>query len=114
MKPSRLIDAPRKKAVIEEGLREHWRGLGDLFDDCDIKEDRLYNVDETGVKEGETQAGKVAGTSLTTATEAMESDSTAWITILECRSADSRRLTPCVVFMGHSLQGQWFPKQIPD
>ncbi|KAJ3454773.1 hypothetical protein MRS44_013373 [Fusarium solani] len=114
MKPSRLIDAARKKAVTEEGLREHWRGLGDLFDDCDIEEDRLYNVDETGVKEGETQARKVAGTSLTTAAEAMESDSTAWITILECGSADGRRLTPCVIFTGHNLQGQWFPKEIPD
>ncbi|KAJ3453388.1 hypothetical protein MRS44_017635 [Fusarium solani] len=114
MKPSRLIDAARKKAVTEEGLREHWRGLGDLFDDCDIEEDRLYNVDETGVKEGETQAGKVAGTLLTTAAEAMESDSTAWITILECGSADGRRLTPCVVFTGHNLQGQWFPKEIPE
>ena len=105
IKSSRLIDTARKNAVTEEELREHWRGLGDLFEDCDIEEDRLYNVDETGVQEGETQAGKVAGTSLTTAAEAMESDSTAWITILECGSADGRRLTPCVIFTGSNLQG---------
>lgn len=100
MKPSRLIEAARKTLVTEEGLREYYSGL-----DVKIKEklagtDRIFNIDETGIKEGEAHGGRVAGTALATVAESVQSDATAWISILEAIGADGRRLTPWVVFMG--------------
>jgi hypothetical protein len=74
----------------------------------------MYNLDETGVQEGETIADVVAGSVLAGSAEKISSDATTWISILETISADGRRLTPTVVFTGLTLQGQYFPSQIPD
>jgi 4-hydroxybenzoate polyprenyltransferase len=114
LKPSRLISVARKKSVTEEGLREYYEGLRRLIIDLSIGTDRMHNLDETGVQEGETIAGIVAGTVLTSSSEKIQSDASAWISILETISADSRRLTPTVIFTGLSLQGQYFPRDIPD
>jgi 4-hydroxybenzoate polyprenyltransferase len=114
LKPSRLISVARKKSVKEEGLREYYEGLRRLIIDLSIGTDRMHNLDETGVQEGETIAGIVAGTVLTSSSEKIQSDASAWISILETISADGRRLTPTVIFTGLSLQGQYFPRDIPD
>ncbi|KAL8284992.1 hypothetical protein RB600_009431 [Gaeumannomyces tritici] len=68
-------------------------------------------MDETGIQEGESRAGKVVGSALTKATEVKQSDCTTWVTILEAITAAGVRLTPVIIFTGLSLQGQWFPAQ---
>jgi 4-hydroxybenzoate polyprenyltransferase len=72
-----------------------------------------YNVDENGVQLGETKAGIVAGTALTAKSEVIKSDNLTWASVVEAISATGRRLTPCVIFTGKNLQGQWFPKVFP-
>lgn len=114
MKPSRLIEAARKSAITKEGLEDYYSGLDRLIKRKNASSDRILNCDETGVQEGETYAGKVLGTVLTTFAELLKSDSTLWISILETISALSRRLTPLVIFTGNNLQGQWFPEVFPD
>jgi 4-hydroxybenzoate polyprenyltransferase len=74
----------------------------------------MYNVDETGVQIGETNGGIVAGTAMTSSSERIKSDNTTWSTIIESIGGDGRRLTPCVVFTGQNLQGQWFPDHFPN
>jgi 4-hydroxybenzoate polyprenyltransferase len=114
LKPSRLVSISRKKAVTEEGLKEYYDGLQRVIIDLSIRTDRMYNLDETGVPEGETIAGVVVVSILTGCAEQVASDATAWISILETISADGRRLTPTAVFKGLTLQGQYFPSRMPD
>lgn len=62
MKPSRLIEAARKLQVTEAGLREYYADLDRKIKEKLVGTNRLYNVDETGVREGETHGGRMAGT----------------------------------------------------
>ncbi|KAH7463438.1 hypothetical protein FOMA001_g18117 [Fusarium oxysporum f. sp. matthiolae] len=114
LKPSRLVSTARRKTVTEEGLREYYRGLLAICKELSIGSDRIYNLDETGVQEGESLAGVVAGTVLTTSSEKIQSDASAWISILETISATGQRLTPCIVYTGKTSQGQNFGDFIPD
>ncbi|KAM5357059.1 hypothetical protein ACJZ2D_016657 [Fusarium nematophilum] len=75
---------------------------------------RIHNIDEHGVAEGETKAGKVVGTSLTSLSTVSESDSRTWVSIIEAIAANGDALTPVVIFTGLNLQGQWFPDLFPD
>ncbi|WKT54119.1 hypothetical protein QSH57_004703 [Fusarium oxysporum f. sp. vasinfectum] len=114
MKPSRVIDAARKRCVTEEMLTEYYDGLSYVVESKKILRSNSYNVDETGVQLGETNGGTVAGTVMTPSSERIKSDNSTWSSILESISADGRRLTPTVVFKGENLQGQWFPSVFPD
>ncbi|KAK2666831.1 hypothetical protein RAB80_017252 [Fusarium oxysporum f. sp. vasinfectum] len=114
MKPSRVIDAARKRCVTKEMLREYYDGLNWVIESKNILRQHSYNVDETGVQIGETNGGTVAGTVMTSSSERIKSDNSTWSSILESISADGRRLTPTVVFTGENLQGQWFPSVFPD
>ncbi|KAM6513678.1 hypothetical protein FALCPG4_016052 [Fusarium falciforme] len=51
MKPSRLIEAARKLQVTEQGLREYYTGLDGKIKEKLAGTDRIFNVDETGVRE---------------------------------------------------------------
>ncbi|SPJ88701.1 related to transposase [Fusarium torulosum] len=114
LKPSRVIDAARKRCLTEESLLDYYTGLDWVVRSKLVGSSRMYNVDETGVQQGETDFGIVAGTTLTSISEKIKADSTTWSSIIESISADGRRLTPCVIFTGNELQGQWFPKEFHD
>jgi 4-hydroxybenzoate polyprenyltransferase len=114
LKPSRLVSTARRKTVTEEGLREYYRGLLAICKELSIGSDSMYNLDEIGVQEGESLAGVVAGTVLTTSSEKIQSDASAWISILETISATGQRLTPCIVYTGKTSQGQNFGDFIPN
>ncbi|KAH7461688.1 hypothetical protein FOMA001_g18889 [Fusarium oxysporum f. sp. matthiolae] len=114
MKPSRVIDAARKRCITEEMLTEYYNGLSYVIESKKILRSNSYNIDETGVQLGETNGGTVAGTVMTPSSERIKSDNSTWSSILESISADGRRLTPTVVFKGENLQGQWFPSVFPD
>ena len=102
-------EAIRKKAVTEEALASYYSSLDDLIKQLSAGTARILNMDETGIQEKETTGYKVAGTALTTIAEVIKSDPSPWVTILECINAKGERLTPCVVFTGQNVQGQWFP-----
>jgi 4-hydroxybenzoate polyprenyltransferase len=100
--------------VTKASLSEYYDGLNWVVNTKKITRPYMYNVDETGVQIGETNGGIVAGTAMTSSSERIKSDNTTWSSIIESVSADGRRLTPCVVFTGENLQGQWFPAVFPD
>ncbi|KAL5610913.1 hypothetical protein FOBRF1_007030 [Fusarium oxysporum] len=114
MKPSRVIGAARKRCVTRESPTDYYNGLQWVCDSKSITTPHKYNIDETGVQLGETDGGVVAGTVMTASSERIQSESSTWSSILVAVSADGRRLTPCVVFTGQNLQGQWFPKAFPN
>ena len=89
--------------MTTESLTNYYYGLDTIIKEKLAGIDRIYNVDETRLQEGETHGGTVAGTILMAISEKMHSDSTAWITILEVISASGRRLTPCMVFSGGTI-----------
>ena len=93
-------------------MREAFTKFFDLLEvvirDKKILPRNITNIDEHGLQEGESRAGIVLGTSLTRRAYVTASDSTNWVSILECGTATGKRLTPCVVFQGQHLQGQWY------
>ncbi|KJZ69327.1 hypothetical protein HIM_11285 [Hirsutella minnesotensis 3608] len=114
MKPSEALEAERAAGTTEEGLRAFWDRLDAEIKAKSIGKTRLYNFDETGIVEGEFRAGRVLGSSLTKRSIVVDGGTGQWVTILECVSASGQRLTPCVVYTGSRLQGQWFPEEVPN
>uniref|UniRef100_A0A4E9E7R9 HTH CENPB-type domain-containing protein n=1 Tax=Gibberella zeae TaxID=5518 RepID=A0A4E9E7R9_GIBZA len=113
-KPTKVYEAARKRAVTRKSLSDYYNGLQWVVDNKNITRHNTWNVDENGMQLGETRAGIVAGTVMTPRSEVIKSDNSTWVSIIECISAGCRRLTPCVVFTGKNLQGQWFPSIFPS
>jgi hypothetical protein len=113
-KPTKVFESSRKRAVTRKSLSDYFTGLQWVINEKNVKRENTYNVDENGVQLGETRAGIVAGTSMTARSEVIKSDNSTWASIIECISAGGIRLTPCVVFSGKNLQGQWFPRVFPS
>ncbi|KJZ70572.1 hypothetical protein HIM_10040 [Hirsutella minnesotensis 3608] len=113
-KVSRGVPSVRTLHSTEEAFRDFYERLDREIKTKSVGSNRIYNIDETGIAEGETQAGKVVGSSLTKHSTKTTGSSREWASILECVSATGRRLTPVVVLTGTNLQGQWFPENFPS
>ena len=111
MKKSSPLELSRTKGSTKEAFEAFYTLL-----DAQIKEKKIIpaniaNMDEHGMQELESDGGKVIGTDLTNRAYVTSSDDTTWVSVLECGTAEGRRLSPCIVFTGASLQGQWFPSE---
>ncbi|PTD03487.1 hypothetical protein FCULG_00012822 [Fusarium culmorum] len=113
-KVTKVFEAARKRYVTRKTFTEYYDGLHWVINEKNITRQHIYNVDENGMQLGETRAGIVAGTVMTIRSEVIKSDNSTWASVVECISADGRRLTPCVIFTGKNLQGQWFPNVFPN
>jgi len=71
-----------------------------------------YNMDETGILEGQGSNGLVLGASHKRHTMKKQPGSRSWTTIIECIAANGVALDPLVIFKGKSVQQQWFPDEI--
>ncbi|KAM5349768.1 hypothetical protein ACJ41O_006273 [Fusarium nematophilum] len=111
---SRSTEAVRTREATEENLEQFYDRLDTQIKKKGVGWTRIHNIDEHGVAEGETKAGKVVGTSLTSLSTVSESDSRTWVSIIEAIAANGDALTPVVIFTGLNLQGQWFPDLFPD
>ncbi|KAL8311252.1 hypothetical protein RB597_002045 [Gaeumannomyces tritici] len=112
-KVGRGLEAARAKETTKEAIQAFYSCLASQIAARNITPENICNMDETGLQEGESRAGRVVGSALTKAAEVKESDCTTWVTILEAVTATGARLTPVVVFTGLTLQAQWFPNQFP-
>src|SRR5690606_10068265 len=68
-----------------------------------------YNMDETGILEGQGSNGLVLGSTESRNLQKRQSGSRAWTTLLECVSATGSAIPPLVIYKGRSVQQQWFP-----
>ena len=80
----------------------------------DIPACHRYNMDETGMMEGEGINGLVVGAAGLKSVYVKKPESRTWSTIIECISADGRAIAPTVIFKGASVQAQWFPDSDPE
>ena len=69
-----------------------------------ISSENRYNMDETGVIEGQGSNGLVVGDRRNRSTQKKQSGSRTWTTIVECISVGGRALSPLVIFKGKSVQ----------
>jgi 4-hydroxybenzoate polyprenyltransferase len=77
-----------------------------------IAPEHRYNMDETGLMEGQGDNGLVVGASQEKTTLKKQPGSRSWTTIIECISATGGALVPLVIFKGRSVQQQWFSKDL--
>lgn len=70
-------------------------------------------MDETRMAEGEIRHGGMAGSGLLGYVAVTEADPSLWASSIECGGTNGQYLMPAVVLTRSSLQGQWFPKDIP-
>ena len=73
-----------------------------------------WNMDESGIQEGDSGRGLVLGNSEKKVHLKKGSSKRSWTTIIECISAIGKALDPLVIFKGKSIQQQWFPSEIAD
>ena len=108
-KISSSLESSRTRGSNREAYEDFYCRLHTQIEEKDIKPANITNMDEHGMQELDTEAGKVIGTSLTSRAYVTSSDATAWVSIIEAGTAEGRRLSPVLIFTGASLQGQWFP-----
>ncbi|KZL84093.1 transposase [Colletotrichum incanum] len=66
-------------------------------------------MDETGILEGQGANGLVLGRAETKSIRKKQPGSRAWVSIIECISAEGQALHPLVIYKGKTVQQQWFP-----
>ncbi|KAK1839747.1 transposase [Colletotrichum chrysophilum] len=74
-----------------------------------IKPANRYNMDETGILEGQGDNGLVLGRVSTKSVRKKQPGSRAWVSIIECISAEGIAIYPLVIYKGKTVQQQWFP-----
>ena len=110
MKNSSPLELLRTKGSTREEYNKFYTLLEAQIAEKKVVPANIANIDEHGMQELESKGGKVIGTELSRKAYVTSSDATTWVSVIECGTAEGRRLHPCIVFTGASLQGQWFPE----
>ncbi|KAK6206190.1 transposase [Colletotrichum tabaci] len=105
---SRPIDSRRVNGASTEVIRDWFKHLA-MPEIISIKPANRYNMDETGILEGQGSNGLVLGMSETKSVRKKQPGSRAWVSIIECISALGHRLHPLIIYKGMTVQQQWFP-----
>jgi 4-hydroxybenzoate polyprenyltransferase len=105
------MDARRWRAHDPEVIQKFIDRL-DISEVKGIHPSNRWNMDETGIMEGKGTNGLVLGSAASRYIQKKQPGSRAWISLLECVSADGRSLPPLVIYKGKSLQAQWFPSNL--
>ena len=105
---SRAIDSQRINGASTNVIRQWFKHLA-VPEIKAIKASNRYNMDETGILEGQGSNGLVLGSSETRSVRKKQPGSRAWTSLIECISATGRSLPPLVIYKGKTVQQQWFP-----
>ncbi|CCF44775.1 transposase [Colletotrichum higginsianum] len=105
---SRPIDSRRVNGASTEVIRD-WFKLLAIPEIISIKPANRYNMDETGILEGQGSNGLVLGMSETKSVRKKQPGSRAWVSVIECISALGHALDPLIIYKGKTVQQQWFP-----
>ncbi|KAF4774019.1 transposase [Colletotrichum scovillei] len=104
---SRSIDSRRVNGASTEVIRNWFKFLA-IPEIKDIKPANRYNMDETGILEGQGANGLVLGMAETTSVRKKQPGSRAWVSIIECISALGRALRPLIIFKGRRSNNSGF------
>ncbi|OHW96941.1 transposase [Colletotrichum incanum] len=105
---SRSIDSRRVNGASTEIIRDWFKYLA-IPSILAIQPANRYNMDETGILEGQGVNGLVLGRAETNSVRKKHPGSRAWVSIIECISAEGLALYPLVIYKGKTVQQQWFP-----
>ncbi|KAK6221470.1 transposase [Colletotrichum tabaci] len=105
---SRPIDSRRINGASTEVIRD-WFNLLAIPEVKSIKPSNRYNMDETGILEGQGSNGLVLGMFEMKSVRKKQPGSRAWVSIIECISALGHALDPLIIYKGKTVQQQWFP-----
>jgi hypothetical protein len=113
-KVGRVVSQERIRAAHPKSAKAFYEYLSRVRKQYHVKPENEYNMDETGIQEGETGNGTVIGHSRSSRTRIRKSEATSWVSIIEYISPLGSRGTPGYIFSGRSVQSQWFPEDIEE
>jgi hypothetical protein len=80
-----------------------------------IRQEDIWNMDETGIALGVCTNTRVLGSSLKKKTYIKSPENREWVSIIEAISASGQAIRPVVIFKGQYCQTTWFPSSnVPD
>jgi hypothetical protein len=102
------LEKSRAEAITPNKLMKMYA----IFEEPAIKAIRAqnrWNVDETGIMDGQNRPGYFLGRAETKDCQVKTQKRSDWRSIIECISAEGNALPPTVIFSGKNVQQQWFP-----
>lgn len=105
----RRIEDARFDAATPEVLNRFYSTLERVISEYHVSTSNIWNMDECGTALGASTNGRVMASSKKKRTRCKASGNREWVTIIECISADGKKIMPLVIFKGSSVQAQWFP-----
>jgi 4-hydroxybenzoate polyprenyltransferase len=113
-KKARLI--PRERILKGRGdeIEAFFTRLGGLLKARDIGPSHLYNMDETGLREGFQRDSSIVGSTIQKPQQQPRAGATSWVTMIECIRATGQRLQPVVIINGVNVLSTWLPPDFPQ
>jgi 4-hydroxybenzoate polyprenyltransferase len=118
------LESKRVNGATPDILKTYFDRLRALIDRKRIKEENIWNVDESGFAMGDTRSKTVlvptarvqkTNKRRKTRTVAVSSpQNRAWVSMVECISAGGRMTSPLAIFAGKQHQESWYSCEIPD
>ena len=113
-KKARLI--PRERILRGRGdeFEAFFARLSRLLRARGVGPSNLYNMDETGLREGFQRDSSIVGSTIEKPQQKKpRAGATSWVTIIECIRATGERLQPAIIFKGANVQSTWLPPDFP-
>jgi len=107
----RAVAIESSRLVLPDRIT-HFFGNYDTTELEGIRPEDRWNMDETGLEEGDAKNGIAIGPSYCKEVLVAKSPSRTWCTALECINAENKYLPPLVIFKGANVQRQWIPQDL--
>jgi hypothetical protein len=112
-KRTRLIPRERILTGRSDEFEAFFTRLKHLLEVRGVGPSNLYNMDETGLREGFQRDSSVVGSTLVKPQQQPRTSATSWVTIIEYIRATRGRIQPAVIFKGANVQTSWLPPGFP-
>jgi len=100
------IEASRIHCSTEEAFNRWFDAFKEVKDKFKIKDENIYNMDETGSALGTVNATRVIVDKSVGSEYQKEPGRQEWITVIECICADGTAIAPMVIFKGEGLNAR--------
>jgi len=108
----RSIDAVRVKDTSPERLTQWFEDLRQVIEEYDIKQENMYNMDESGFAIGEKEATRCIINAQIRQQYQAKPGRQEWVTAVECICADGTVIPPLIIFRAENLSREWIPATI--
>ena len=104
----RKIEAVRNE-VCPEDLRKWFDELYEVINKFDILPENMYNMDETGFNNGDSEGRHVIVDSTISRRQQAQLGKQKWVTSVDSVCADGSSLPPLLIFRGATFVAEWVP-----